>query len=244
MGGQPGVNTQYHSELEVRDGIEFRGGYLTGTGTTFADVAFIQGSVFSPGHSPGQLTVDGTLRLGTAEDQTSVTQIEIGGVTPGDGFDQIIQSGGDGVRLGGTLEVSVIDDFQYRLRNVDSFEILTSDQDVNGSFANVANGARVITRGGHGAFVAHYGAGSSRPEKVVLNDFRAIGVASMGRNGANIVLHCKGIPEGTHTVMRSTNPSSDFQPVDTVTADEMGNFDYEEPLSSTLPRRFYTVTAP
>ena len=144
MGGQPGVNTQYHSELHVMNGIEFRGAYLTGVGTTFADVGLIQGSVFSPGHSPGQVTIEGALNI----DADSMLQIQIGGTVAGDEFDQVVQQGTKVVTLGGTLDVSLIDGFEDSITNSDTFDIVTSGHNIAGAFSNVASGARLPTSDG------------------------------------------------------------------------------------------------
>ena len=170
MGGQPGVNTQYHTELQIMNGIEFRGAYLTGTGTTFADVGLIQGSVLSPGHSPGQLTFQGNLSL----DNTTTTQIQIGGTSAGDEFDQIIHSGGL-FTLGGTLDLSVIDGAENSISYSDMFDIITSDQTLTGSFDNIVSGNRLATSDGIGSFIVTY----ASQDKVTLSGFaRALAVSS------------------------------------------------------------------
>jgi hypothetical protein len=244
FGGTPGVNTQYHTELEVRDGIEFRGAYLTGTGTTFADVGLIHGSVFSPGHSPGQITIEGSLSLGTSEDQNTTIVIEIAGTEAGTEFDQIVQSGGDGVTLAGTLQVVLLDDFQYRIRGIDRFEILTSDQEIAGEFSNVANGERVFTQNGHGAFIASYGPDADNPDRVVLDSFLPIGITVLTRIGGNIVVHGKGVPDASHTILRADEPGGPFKPLDTVFANEAGEFEYEDPIPAAPAHGFYAVVGP
>jgi hypothetical protein len=162
MGGQPGVNTQYHTMLQVINGIEFRGAFLTGTGTTFADTLLTNGSIVAPGHSPGQLEFHGGLTF----DSTTKLQIQISGYKAGSEFDQVVQSNGL-VTLGGTLELSIIDGFENFITNDDTFDIVTSSQTLAGSFNNVASGTRLTTADGIGSFVVTY-AGQN---KVTLSNF-------------------------------------------------------------------------
>jgi hypothetical protein len=162
MGGTPGVTTQYHTELQIMNGIEFRGAYLTGTGTTFADVGLIQGSVLNPGHSPGQLTFQGNVNL----ENTTTTQIQIGGTSPGDGYDQIVQSGGL-FTLGGALDLTVIDGAESSIVYSDTFDIITSGQTLAGAFDNIVSGNRLYTSDGMGSFVVTY----ASQDKVTLSNF-------------------------------------------------------------------------
>lgn len=163
FGGQPGVNTQYYSTLQVINGIEFRGAYLTGTGTTFADIGLIQGSVFAPGRSPGQMTITGALMM----DSTNTTKIEIGGLIAGEEYDQVVQQGTSAVTLGGTLDLKVIDGFESSIQNSDTFDIVVSDNTLTGAFSNVASGDRLSTSDGIGSFIVTY-AGQT---KVTLSAF-------------------------------------------------------------------------
>ncbi|MDQ6624568.1 MAG: dockerin type I repeat-containing protein [Verrucomicrobiota bacterium] len=164
MGGQPGVNTQYHTELRVMNGIEFRGSYLTGTGTTFADVGLIQGSVFAPGHSPGQQTVQGAISF----DSSTFLLFQIGGLSAGDGFDQLVQQGTSAVTLGGTLDLSFVDGFENAILHSDTFDIVTSDNNLTGTFSNVASGGRLATSDGLGSFKVTY----ANQKTVSLSDFQ------------------------------------------------------------------------
>ncbi|MDQ6626641.1 MAG: dockerin type I domain-containing protein [Verrucomicrobiota bacterium] len=165
LGGQPNVNTLYTTKLQIKNGIEFRGAYLTGTGTIFADVIFTQGgSVFSPGHSPGQVKVNGKL----AFDAPTRIQMEIGGRTPGTEYDQIVQqsTGSGGVTLNGVLDVSFVNGFESSVQNSDVFSILTSDLALVGAFTNVANGGRLHVTNGSGSFVV-----TENGNSVVLSSF-------------------------------------------------------------------------
>lgn len=165
LGGQPGVNTLYSTMVQVKNGIEFRGAFLTGAGTVFADLQFTQGgSVFSPGHSPGRVTVKGSISL----DTPTHTKLEIGGTTPGTGYDQIVQqnAGTGGVTLNGYLDLSLSNGFIPQ--NSDIFTVLTSDLPLTGSFVNVGSGHRVDAADGSGSFQVDY-AGNN----VVLSHFQA-----------------------------------------------------------------------
>ncbi len=155
LGGQPNVNTLYTTKLEVKNGIEFRGAYLTGIGTIFADLIFTQGgSVFRPGHSPGLVTLNGSLTFSAP----TQLQMEIGGHTPGTEYDQVVQqsTGSGGVTLNGTLALSFVNGFETSIQPTDVFTILTSDLPLTGAFTNVANGARVAAADGSGSFRVDY----------------------------------------------------------------------------------------
>ncbi|QDT01582.1 hypothetical protein [Adhaeretor mobilis] len=79
-----------------------------------------------PGFSPGAMEFGGDLSLG----QLSNLEIEIGGLTPGIEFD-LVDIAGEAA-LTGDLEVSLIHGFEPSAG--DTFEILTADEGVNGTF--------------------------------------------------------------------------------------------------------------
>jgi fibronectin-binding autotransporter adhesin len=85
------------------------GGILKGTGTVGNLVAF-GGSIVAPGHSPGCLTVNGSLQLG------GTYQAEIGGTTACSDHDQLVVSGAvsleDGVGSQATLATSLYGGFK------------------------------------------------------------------------------------------------------------------------------------
>jgi hypothetical protein len=87
-------------------------GYIKGTGT-LTNVNFT--GTYSPGLSPAIVTA-GNLGFGS----TSTLIMELGGTTPGSGYDQIQASGT--LALGGTLNVSLINSFVPQLGQ--SFDIL------------------------------------------------------------------------------------------------------------------------
>lgn len=166
FGGQPGVNTIYTTSLQVINGIEFRGAFLTGSGTIIADTLITNGTVVAPGHSPGALNVEGALTL----DPGVFLQIQIGGLTPGDGYDLLAQTGSATLTLGGELQVSFIDGFEQTITGLDTFGIVTSENALAGQFDNVASGDRIMTADGAGSFLVTY-AGQNN---VVLSDFQAV----------------------------------------------------------------------
>ena len=83
--------------------LDIQGGSLSGAGTINAN-ASING-LFSPGSSPGIINISGDLILGPS----SVTNIEIDGLTPGSGHDQVNVSGT--ATLDGTLNMTLIGAF-------------------------------------------------------------------------------------------------------------------------------------
>ncbi|HXV85301.1 MAG TPA: hypothetical protein VD793_01310, partial [Gemmatimonadales bacterium] len=83
-------------------GVVQGAGTFNATGTTFSD-----GGTFSPGGTPtaGALTFTGAYVQAAA----GTLSIELGGTTPGTGYDQLAISGG--ATLGGTLNVTLINAF-------------------------------------------------------------------------------------------------------------------------------------
>ena len=238
MGGTPGVNTQYHSELQVINGIEFRGAYLTGVGTTFADLAFIQGSSLRPGHSPGELTVAGNVSF----DNTAETQIEIGGVTRGTEYDAITQPGQPHTfNLGcSTLQVFLTDNFLDRIQQSDSFDIITSQNDIIGEFRNVASGSRLGTSNAPGSVVVSYGPGSNDAHKVTVEDFIPLRIKAVSRQPGKIVIQGTSAPFTTHSISARQNFTDTPVQIDSVEADGSGRFVFEETMPS-APKGFYAV---
>lgn len=84
------------------------GGVLGGTGKLHAPVVVTAGGILAPGASAGVFTVD-SLTL----DPDSITRMELGGPTPGNGtgfHDQVVVTGL--LSLGGTLDLTLLDGFQ------------------------------------------------------------------------------------------------------------------------------------
>jgi len=142
------------------------GAVVQGNGKIEAIVTITSGT-FRPGNSAGQIEVEGDLTLETG----ATLEMEIAGST----HDRIIQSGGDtGTTLGGQLKLATIEDFDDKVLYDSSYEILSSDLPLAGSFTNVASGARLTTMDGTGSFQVNYGPGSAAPDKIVLSNFQAV----------------------------------------------------------------------
>jgi T5SS/PEP-CTERM-associated repeat protein len=116
------VNGSITSSTSVNNG-----GTLGGSGTVGA-VTVNSGGTVSPGSSTGRLTVNG------AYTQTSggALTIELGGYTPGTGFDQLAVSGH--AAIGGALNLSLINKFRPNVG--DTFAILTSNSE-SGNFSTI-----------------------------------------------------------------------------------------------------------
>jgi hypothetical protein len=115
-------------------------GVLAGTGKV-GHVEILDGGIISPGLSPGCLA---TNNLEFEEGGTY--EFEIGGTTACSGYDQIDVTGS--VTLGsGTLDITLLD--SYSPSAGDSFVIIKNDGSdaVNGTFANLAEGATTIVGG-------------------------------------------------------------------------------------------------
>jgi arylsulfatase A-like enzyme len=89
-----------------------------------------QGGNFSPGASPAISTITGNY----VQQPTGKLTIEIGGTTPGNGFDQVLINGT--AVLGGTLQVNLLDGFVPQVGN--SFEFLRAFGGLTGTFANAS----------------------------------------------------------------------------------------------------------
>jgi hypothetical protein len=123
-------------------------GTLAGNGTVTGGVTNF--GAISPGASAGRLDFVGPLVLSNS----SQLLLEIGGYTPGTQFDFIGGSGG--VTLGGTLAVSLINNFPSTMTNGASFTVLTNGSPLTGAFANVASGGLLTTTDGYARFTVLY----------------------------------------------------------------------------------------
>lgn len=83
--------------------LQLRGGTLAGVGTVTGSVS--NSAIVSPGFSPGLLTISGNY----TETPGAQLMIELGGTTPGTGYDQL--SVGGTAALAGTLNVSLYNGF-------------------------------------------------------------------------------------------------------------------------------------
>lgn len=102
-------------------------GTLGGSGTV-GGITINSGGILAPGDSPGILSVNGNYN------QTSggVLNVEIGGATPGTGFDQVAVSGS--ATVGGTLNLSLVNGFRPTVGQ--TFKIITSTSE-SGNFSTV-----------------------------------------------------------------------------------------------------------
>ena len=123
--------------LQTAGSTRLRGGGITGSlnivGGTLSGSGNIGGAVTSagtvmPGSSPGTLNLMNTY----VQADTGTLQIEIGGATVGNGYDQLNVTGS--ATLAGTLAVSLVNGFTPQLG--DSFEIMTFGS-LAGQFSNV-----------------------------------------------------------------------------------------------------------
>ena len=102
-----------------------------------------------PASSPGLLTIQGNLTLGSGA--TSV--FEIAGLTAGTGFDQVISTGS--VVLDGMLALTITPAFAASLSSAATFDLL-SGASLNGTFVNAIAGNRFADTAGLGSFLVNY----------------------------------------------------------------------------------------
>ena len=95
--------------------IDIQGGSLSGFGTVTANVS--NAGQVNPGLSSGILNIDGNY----TQTPTGVLNVEIGGLAPGTGFDQLNITGN--AALDGTLNISLIGGFSPSPGDI--FEIMT-----------------------------------------------------------------------------------------------------------------------
>ncbi|MFL6530026.1 MAG: beta strand repeat-containing protein [Chthoniobacterales bacterium] len=116
------VNGSITSATTVNDG-----GILGGTGTVGA-VTVNSGGTVAPGSSAGKLTVNGNY----TQTGGGTLAIELGGYSPGTGYDQLVVNGQ--ASIAGTLNVSLINKFRPNVG--DTFTIITSNSE-SGNFAAI-----------------------------------------------------------------------------------------------------------
>ena len=113
--------------LQVDVGMDLNGGTLQGNGTIQGEVRN-NGGVFSPGHSPGKITINGNYTQGV----NGVLNMEIGGTAAGTEYDQLKVNGT--ATLGGTLNVSLINGFRPKVGDV--FQLIAPNS-LSGAFATI-----------------------------------------------------------------------------------------------------------
>ncbi len=105
----------------TRSRFDFNGGTLAGTGTLNGDV-YVDGTLVSPGHSPGTLNIDGNFAF-----TSGTLEIQIGGL--GSGQFDLLQVTGNASFTGGTILFDFIDGFLPKQNDILTF--LTAD-DITG----------------------------------------------------------------------------------------------------------------
>jgi hypothetical protein len=113
--------------LQLDAGMDLNGGILRGNGTIEGSVRN-NGGVFSPGHSPGKITINGNYTQGAGGALT----MEIGGKAAGTEYDQLRVNGT--ATLGGTLNITLINGFRPAVGDV--FQLILPNA-FAGSFATI-----------------------------------------------------------------------------------------------------------
>ena len=158
------------------------------------------GGILEPVHATGTTLLTGTQIFGNYDQQAagSTLAVDIGGSTPLN-FDLVNVHGA--ALLGGNLQVTLATSFVPT--NTNTFHILEAIGDITTSFANVANGQRVLTTNGLGSFRVSYGPASAfgplAANDIILDDYNPIILpGDYNNNGtvdaADYVLWRKGGP--------------------------------------------------
>lgn len=126
----------------------------------------VQGAELAPGESAGLFSVRQELSFSGG----ALLNLELGGLLRGSGYDAL--NVGGSVDLGGdtVLRLSFIDGFQAGAGQ--QFELIQAGGGLFGEFANVADGARLLTADGAGSFLVRYGSGQG----LVISDFQVAAV--------------------------------------------------------------------
>ena len=136
---------------------------LTGSASLVGKI--MSRGVISPGNSPGRFDLTGNLTLATG----SELRLELGGPSPGTQHDFVSVSGS--TIVGGTLTVSLINNFQSVMAPGASFTVLTSGNAITGAFSNVVDGGTITTTDGYARFTVNYaGANAVRLSGLVIVD--------------------------------------------------------------------------
>ena len=127
-----GIIDVQSGEIEFTNSQKFenaQGGIIQGIDSIKVPSNFSNDGIISPGNSHGILTyIDNFLPSSTA-----ILDIQLGGLTPGNEYDQLSVTGG--AKLNGTLKISLIDGFIPA--KGDSFVVLTTTAAITDSFATI-----------------------------------------------------------------------------------------------------------
>jgi len=130
----------------------------------------VRGAELAPGESAGLLTIRQNLSFASGSRLT----LELGGSTRGSGYDALDVGGSVDLGDGTALQLSFIGGFMATAEQ--QFELIQAGGGLFGQFANVADGARLMTSDGSGSFLVHYGNGQT----LVLSDFQTSAVPEPG----------------------------------------------------------------
>jgi fibronectin-binding autotransporter adhesin len=122
----------------------------------------LEAATLAPGESAGLFSVRQGLSF-----QAGTLAMELGGLARGSSYDALDVGGSLDLGFDTVLSLRFIGGFLAHAGQ--QFQLVDGDTDVVGSFANVTDGARLLTDDGAGSFVVHYGAGQG----LRLTDFQA-----------------------------------------------------------------------
>jgi hypothetical protein len=128
-------STVVEGELQLEDVVQLDGGDLSGSGGVTASIVMNDAGVVRPGSSVGTLTMNGPYEQGP----DGTLAIELDGLEPGTGHDQLVVTGA--AQLDGALEIELVDGYQPN--DGDAFTILTAAE-INGAFETVTDGYTVM----------------------------------------------------------------------------------------------------
>ena len=158
-----GAGTLLVDGSDASSAIEVKNGATLGGHGSVGAVTVDAGGFLSPGDSPGQITAS-SLTLDYGSDYVA----QLGGATPGTGYDQTVVQAGGSVNLNGaTLDLSRY--AGYVPTGGESFDLIVNDtgQAVSGTFAHLYEGA-TTTIDGYGFSVTYHGGPSGND--VVLTE--------------------------------------------------------------------------
>jgi hypothetical protein len=186
---QPADDLRLQGTATIQSGVNFSGnGALTinnGGSLKLLNGAYVSTLVLQAGtselvigSSAGKATVGGFL-----PSAVSSLKIELGGLTPGTQFDQLAVTGD--ATLAGFLNVSLLAGFT--LDKGESFKILDIAGMRTGTFAGLAEGAKVATLGGKDVFIT-YAAGDGNDVALFTKGFAADFDNDLDVDGADFLI--------------------------------------------------------
>lgn len=143
---------------------EVEAGALGGHGTV--ERLAVQGAELAPGESAGLFSVRQNLSFSGG----ALLNLELGGLLRGSGYDALNVGGSVDLAGDTVLRLSFIDGF--KAGSGQQFELIQAGGGLFGQFANVADGARLLTADGAGSFLVRYGSGQG----LVISDFQVAAV--------------------------------------------------------------------